>query len=394
MTAPATERSSWDLTTWDRVRGWRPTARGVAVAALLVLALVVLVLASPRRVGYLDPTAVDPSGSRAVATILGDLGVAVEESRTVRQATADAAGATVLVTAPGLLSADMVEDLVAARPGRVVLIGGEPGQPAVDRLAAGIEPGVPVGADPLPPACELPTALRAGTATLPGPRYDARRASGAAIPCYDAAGAASLVLLESQAETPEVVLLGSGHPLTNEGLDEEGNAALALGLLGAHDSLVWWRPSPADPALGEGQGSLAGLLPAWVLPLVLQIGIASLLVAWWRGRRLGRLVVEPLPVVVRAGETTEGHARLLHAHHARGEAATHLRDAARDRLLQTLALPAGCPAERLVGQVAARAGRDPSAVAVLLYGPEPGDDAALVELGVDLESLIAEVGGA
>ena len=131
---------------------------------------------------------------------------------------------------------------------------------------------------------------------------------------------------------PEVVVLGSAHPLTNEGFDAQGNAALALSLLGSRDELVWWRPVPSDPALaGQAGASIAELVPPWVVPVLLQVLVACVLVAWWRSRRLGRLVAEPLPVVVRSGETTAGHARLLHAHHARAEAALHLRARARER---------------------------------------------------------------
>ena len=53
-----------------------------------------------------------------------------------------------------------------------------------------------------------------------------------------------------------------------------------------------------------------------------------LLLALWRARRLGPVVAEPLPVVVRAAETVEGRARLYRRGGARGQAA---RGAARRR---------------------------------------------------------------
>jgi hypothetical protein len=289
----------------------------------------------------------------------------------------------------------MLSEVLRAGPTRMVLIEPLPGSPALERLAAGTQVVDVAGDDAVEPGCRLEVARRAGPAELPGTRYDARAWIPAGDACYDRPESAALIVLPARDGRPEVVLLGSAHPLTNEGLDAQGNAALALGLLGSRAELIWWRPSPTDAALaGQADASIIDLLPDWVLPVLVQILVACGLLAWWRSRRLGRLVVEPLPVVVRAGETTAGHARLLHAHHARGEAAIHLRTRARERIRVRLALPLGVGDSRLVGAVAARSGRSPKQVGSLLYGPEPTTDAHLVALGHDLEALMVEVGGA
>ncbi len=348
-----------------------------------------------RRTGYLDPAAVDPAGSRAVANVLRDQGVVVTDVRTAADVAANARGATVLVTDSTLPTAGMISDLLDAGPARVVLIEPLPGSPALERLAAGTEVSDVPGDGPVEPGCRVPAARRAGSAELPGFRYDARAWIPAGEACYDRPQSAALLVIPARAGRPEVVVLGSAHPLTNAGFDAQGNAALALGLLGSTAELVWWRPSPSDPALaGQAGASIAELLPTWVVPVLIEVLVACALVAWWRSRRLGRLVVEPLPVVVRSGETTAGHARLLHAHHARAEAAKHLRARARERVRVRLALPLGLSEARLVAAAAARSGRPPDQVGALLYGPEPTTDAHLVALGHDLEALMVEVGGA
>ncbi len=386
---------AFDDTSWDRARRWRPTGRGLGIAALLLLALVVLMLTTSRRTGYLDPAAVDPSGSRAVANVLADQGVAVTDVRTTADVAANAQGATVLVTDSTLLTTEMISDVLDAGPSRLVLIDPLPGSPALERLAAGTEFADVAGDDAVEPNCRWEPAQRAGSAELPGTRYDARAWVPAGHACYDSPESAALVVIPARAGRPEVVLLGSAHPLTNEGFDAQGNAALALSLLGSQSELVWWRPVASDPALaGQGGATIAELVPTWVVPVLIEIVIACALVAWWRSRRLGRLVTEPLPVVIRSGETTAGHARLLHAHHARAEAATHLRARARERIRVRLGLPLGVPESRLVAAVAARSGRSPERVGSLLYGPEPTTDAHLVALGHDLEALMVEVGGA
>ena len=60
-----------------------------------------------------------------------------------------------------------------------------------------------------------------------------------------------------------------------------------------------------EPAPGGQQATFGELVPDWVAPVVWQLGVAVVLAAWWRARRLGPVVAEPLPVVVRAAETTE-----------------------------------------------------------------------------------------
>src|SRR5690606_41722785 len=58
------------------------------------------------------------------------------------------------------------------------------------------------------------------------------------------------------------------------------------------------------------------------LPILI---VVVVLLAWWQGRRLGPLVTEPLPVVVRASETVEGRGRLYRSRRARDRAAEALR---------------------------------------------------------------------
>ncbi len=393
--APSPAPAVFDDTAWDRARHWRPSRRGLAIAVLLLLALVVLMVTTSRRTGYLDPEAVDPSGSRAVANVLGDQGVRVTDARLTADVAANARGATVLVTNSTLLSSAMITEVLDSGPARMVLIDPPPGSPALERLAAGTEFADVAGDGTVEPGCRWQDALRAGGAELPGTRYDARGWLPAGQACYDSPESAALLVIPARAGRPEVVVLGSANPLTNEGFATQGNASLALSVLGSRTDLVWWRPVPSDPALaGQAGATLRELLPVWVVPVLIQVLVAFALVAWWRSRRLGRLVVEPLPVVIRSGETTAGHARLLHAHHARAEAAVHLRARARERIRVRLGLPLGASEGRLVGAAAARSGRTPEQVGALLYGPEPTTDAILVALGHDLEALMVEVGGA
>ena len=109
----------------------------------------------------------------------------------------------------------------------------------------------------------------------------------------------------------------------------------------------------------------------WVIA---QLAVVVLVTILWRARRFGRLVPEPLPVVVRAAETQEGRARLYRQASARGRAAATLRTTTLRRLAARLAAPAGTTPDQLVTLVAQATGRDPNAEAnlhALLLGPRP-----------------------
>jgi len=178
--------------------------------------------------------------------------------------------------------------------------------------------------------------------------------------------------------------------LTNDRLDEQGNASLALGLLGAHNRLVWYLPTPGDLPTSE-QRSFYDLVPDALWWALLQLIVAVLLLALWRARRLGPVVPEPLPVVVRATETVEGRGRLYRRSGARDKAAAALRSASLRKLLPALGLPRGSNPATVADAVAGRTGRTAVEVSALLYGAAPTDDSALVRLADRLDDLEREV---
>ena len=103
---------------------------------------------------------------------------------------------------------------------------------------------------------------------------------------------------------------------------------MALRLLGQRDRLVWYVPEAAD-LVGDDGVSLRTLLPEWILPGLWIAGATVLALLLWRVRRLGPLVTEPLPVTVKAIETTQSRGRLYRKAGDRAHAAQALRRAAR-----------------------------------------------------------------
>jgi hypothetical protein len=189
--------------------------------------------------------------------------------------------------------------------------------------------------------------------------------------------------------------MGSGAPLTNGLLDRRGNAALMLNLLAPSRRIVWLTPEPtAVPVVrhhAEPARAAPSLIPwaAWLL--VIQLGIALVLTAIWRSRRLGPLITERLPVVVRASETTEGHARLYQSRRARHRAADALRQAMLSRVLPALGLAKDAPQDAVTAALTARSRHGQPELAGIVYGAAPVTDAELVQLARNLDELEREV---
>ncbi|MEE1786008.1 DUF4350 domain-containing protein [Streptomyces sp. SP17BM10] len=373
---------------WHRYRWYL-----VTLALLLIGAVVIAGLSQDRRYPPLDPRSYDKDGAHAVVALLEQRGVAttLTTDPTVRPTGDD----TLVIPEPDLLDAGQLRAVATARHKRLVLIA--PGPAALSALVPGVRAGDERGAPAwatvrsTDPGCDLPEAERAGSVDIGGLVYTSgSRGTG----CYPRAHGFSLVSVP----TPDgdAIVLGSADLLQNQQLAKDGNASLALGLLGARPHLTWHLPDYSSPAAETTtRRSFTDLIPAGWHWATLQLAIAAVLAALWRARRLGPVISENLPVVVRAAETTEGRARLYHRAKARGRAADALRRAAAHRLAPTLGVPitAGAPdPEALCAAVADRLTTRPAGdVRALLYGPDPTDDAALLRLADDLDALERQV---
>ncbi|MFD3951243.1 DUF4350 domain-containing protein [Streptomyces albidoflavus] len=380
-------------------------SRGVLLAVLLiaVAGITLAALQQGDKSGELDPSSYDPQGSRALAALLAHDGIRVQPVDSLT-ALRERAGpdTTLLVTVPDRLTGEQQSALrstAAEADARLVLVA--PGSSSLTGLAPGTEARPPAERSAIAPACAFPAAQRAGTADVGGLRYstDASEAER----CYPSDGLPSLLRLPARAPAtegtsgvPETVLLGSSDILHNDRLDEHGNASLTLQLLGSRPHLLWYLPSSPDASAApeEPRGFLELVPDGWRWA-TLQLCFAAVLAAIWRGRRLGPVVSEDLPVVVRASETTEGRARLYHRADARDQAAALLRGASRARLAEltgVAAADADAPEVLLPALTALLKGRAPGQdPASLLFGPAPTDDAGLVRLADQLDALEREV---
>ncbi|MFF8730151.1 DUF4350 domain-containing protein [Streptomyces sp. NPDC015171] len=389
-TATTTSAAPTGRQVWTRTRG-------IALAVVLLLAAAVAMAAvrSTARHGDLDPRSADPYGSRAVAELLAERGVSTRVVTTLDAArTAAGPDTTLLVAVPDLLTHRQQTELhtaTASSGGRTVLVAA--GSWSVERLAPGVTADPATSDDStLAPDCALPEARRAGPADTGGTRYTTTRLDAAT--CYPSERLATLLRVPASRDG-DTIVLGSPDILVNDRLDEQGNASLALQLLGSRPHLVWYLPSLSDASATESgqRRSFLDLLPSGWLWATLQLFIAAALAAFWRARRFGPLVPERLPVAIRASEAAEGRARLYHKANARDRAATALRAATRTRLAPLVGVPvaqAHTP-ETLLPALSAHLAGDGQALHSLLFGPPPGDDAALIALTDRLDALEREV---
>jgi hypothetical protein len=372
----------------DRWRTWR-TPLAIVIFVLLAGTAIALLQPAPGLIGYLSPDSTGAQGTHALADILSARGHPVRSVGTVPDAVAAAApGTTLVITSPYRLSTRQLGQL-ARTPANLVLV--EPDQAALAALAPRVTllGGAPIS--PLPPACALPAATLAGAADMGGSGLRVQAGRAHVAQCYLEDGQATLVRFRSGGRL--ITVLGTGAPLSDVYLAQQGNAALAINLLSSAGPVSWLVPTfSTSSGTGGRPASFTSLVPLAAKLVAIQLVLALLLTALWRARRLGPLVTERLPVVVRASETVEGHARLYRSRRARDRVAAALRAAATARLTPAIGLaPGGATPTAVTAALAARSTLDEAKIADLLYGPPPGSDPALITLASDLDALEGEV---
>lgn len=366
-------------------RATRRTRLTVSVIALVVVAVVaaVFVLGLAGSGGQpLSTTSTQPDGAKALAAVLRDQGVRVVTTDSLASTRAAAAAdpdhTTVLAYDSGpYLTAASWKTLAELSAHTVVV---DPDQTALDVLASGVTTGPQLDGT-LAPRCDLPALSQVSRVSGSGTGYTVASGVDDVTTCLPVAGGDAFGLVQAGS----VTILGTSSALTNQGIVDDDNAALALTLLGDSSTLVWYLPSLDD--LPKGSGTLASLTPGWVTPGIALLAAAAIAAGVWRGRRLGPLVVERLPVVVRSTETTEGRARLYERSSARAHAIDQIRIGTIGRLQRMTGLSRSSTVDEVVFRVAGLIGAHPAEVRRTLVDALPADDRQLVALSDALLAL-------
>jgi hypothetical protein len=361
------------------------------------LAVTLLTRGPQGNTDALDPANPGFTGAQGLTHVLRNHGVRVTIVRSQRELLDQSidSGTTVAITDTNTLSGRTAHTALAhvASAASVVLLDPDPvvtkgmdlpvGSHLTDltEVAAGCR-GTDVGEAYLLDHADrayLPMAGGTATTTCFPDKTDKTNRSGA------------MVSLPAAAGRPPVVLLGDESLITNGAILNSDNAAIALHLFGHTDRLVWYVPSQAD--ITAADSTSRSITPSWFQPGLALGTSAVVLLCLWRGRRLGRLVTEPLPVVVRAVETTESRGRMYRKSRDRSRTLAVLQQATRRRLASYLGLSVSTPVSNLAAASAAVSGRNYQDVLYLLDSPAAHDDASLLELANTLSALEKEVRG-
>lgn len=377
-----------------------PPARGrarrvliaIALGLVFVIAIAVLVIAtrSPQRaVEDFSPDSGGPGGTRAVANVLRDQGVDVVSTTRladVRRLAADPADTTlVLFDAYLVLGPDEHAELLRRAEHLVVLI---PWDTELADLAPGVEFVGWDGNAVRPADCGLAPVVQAERIRTTAYLYDVTEADNPTTGCLAGGTPGEHAVVQTETDGTRVTLVGIPGALTNDQVLTAGNAAFALNLLGEHETLIWYLP---DPTEGDQVTTITSRTPPWLTPLLALAACVGLAAAVWRGRRLGPLVPEKLPVIVKANETIDGRARLYERAGARGHALDALRVGTVARIATLCGLPRRATVVQVVDAAAALTGRPRAEVEALLVTREPAGDAEMVRLSDDLLLLESDV---
>ncbi len=242
----------------------RPSKWMTAGLTALVALGVVSALAAPTfgRTS-LDPDAATPGGTRALAELLRGQGVTVERTTDVERAMATGSSTTLVVAYPELLrSADVhrLERLSAD----VVLLG----PVAAGSGYLGVAPSVAADVEVRQPLCDLAAATSSGDARTGGVGFTVTTSQavddglGGTTECFPDGGSPTVVQRVTTGGAEHTVL-GSAEFMTNEWIDEAGNASLAMNLTGqqvhfglvAADTELHRTPVTDEPSPGRGLAS-------------------------------------------------------------------------------------------------------------------------------------------
>lgn len=363
---------------------WRG-ARWVVLTLAVVIGVAALTtyLTAPRPGGRMELTSTSSDGARALATLLRERGVEIIEAPDIAAVERAARPDTLILVAQTRYAVgDDALERLARLPGDRLLV--DPTARTLEKLAPrlDVDGALPFGtADP---DCDLREATRAGRVQLGLSSAFQAVAEFPVTRCYDGA------LVRYSDGRRDVTVVGTSDFMVNSGLLKEGNAALAMNLAGTAPRLIWYAPQRSEGETG-GSATIFDLIPDQVVWIFWQLCLVVGLLAVWKARRLGPLVAEDLPVVVRASETVEGRGRLYRSRRAADRAADALRTAALQRMLPRLGLAHNASPPAVIQTVAARCGLPPQSVAYTLFGPPPTSDGDLVNLARELDDIERQV---
>ncbi|MEY2460926.1 MAG: hypothetical protein QOG30_2756 [Acidimicrobiaceae bacterium] len=341
------------------------------VVALLVIGLIAGDGSSSTSGPPYSPSSTSGEGTRGLVLLLGELGADLR----VGQKVPDANTQVALLLHDGLddESRQQLEGWVS---GGGTLVLADPDSP----LAAGTTGFSGAGLAERG-TCDIPALDDVSELRLPfGSDF---RVRGEAQSCFGDGRTAFIV--SAPLDQGRIVSIGGAEVFTNSVLDEADNSVLAARLLipSAGGAVAILDPN----APGSGRTTLGDLIADRVFQAMLQLGVAFIVYALWRSRRVGRPVVEPQPVAIAGSQFVRAVGGLQQRSHSTDRAASTLRIDTRRILCTRYAVPLNIDTAALAALTATKTGLDRNQVAAALSDTPVLDEASLVILGQQLDTI-------
>lgn len=371
----------------NRLRRWRML--GIVILVALLTALLLAVLRPGGSKVTLHPDNAEHNGAMAVTQILQQQGVSVHETGAIGDAVANAdANTTVFVYDSYFIAPESYKEILDRGANLVIT---KPSFDTTHELNLGLTTGShDWDQDPhelVPAQCEAPSAVNANEVPAGATGFTLDDGYQTEL-CFTVDGLGAY----AASEDGRVHLFAEDLPFMNSNLTIGGNAALTLGALGAKENLIWVIPSMSENDLGDPEApTMLDFLPPWFDAVFLLAVFTALFLALWRGRRMGPLVTEPLPVEVRGAEATVGLGRMYRRGDEVAHAASALRAGTALRCAQRLGIAPTASGEAIASAIAHATNRTYEDIAGLLLGAAVQNENDLIALAQMLDHLESEV---
>ncbi|MGO3065931.1 MAG: DUF4350 domain-containing protein [Brevibacterium linens] len=257
-----------------------------------------------------------------------------------------------------------------------------------------------------PAACDSPPARSAGAVTTGETEYaETTKGTDGITACYPftgpgvdeidgaevAPGSARGQFVTDTGSSAPLTVLGNRNWVTNEHIDDEGNASLVLSQLSQTQNLVVYYPTFGGSGQQQTPPSTIDFVPGWFLAGVLWLVPCLVVLLLVIGRRFGPLALEHLPVIVPAVETVHGRAALSSRSHDRDGALHTLRTGALLRIGRRLSLGPDARTPDILARIAAATGADPGRLHHVFVSASAHTDAELTDLVHQLTQIESEI---
>lgn len=364
-------------------RSWRFV---LVLGAVLVLVVVIAGDPAEDPGEPLAPDATGPAGAKAMVVLLEELGADVDIEAGVPDDAVDTA-----VLLEDRLDEDRATGLLEWVQAGGTLVVADPRSPFTPIVAAPLGEGGLVDAGDIELAredCDVDALDDVERLDLSaGVTYEV---SGEARSCFG--DGTSAFVVEQPHGAGRLVAVGGPDPFTNDGLDRADAAVLVADLLAPEPggASVAFLERGGPVIAGDGEETLTDLVPERVTLALIQLGLAFAVYVWFRARRAGRPVAEPLPTTLAGSELVEAVGRLLQQERDPERSAGLLREDLRRSLARRFGLAPGADLEDLAA-AAERAGADPDRLRAVLAGPPVTDGDTLTALARDIDSTRREI---